>query len=247
MSHLSRPLILINGELNLAKVPSVTLATRYARVIQEAGGLPLVMPPLPDEMYLKGALTIADGVLLAGGDDFDTESLGLGPTHAQAKPVSAEKQAFDLALARSIYQLELPVLGICYGMQLLALSDGGELFQHLPEDRPGSQSHSGGVIHGIQTLPGSRLEAQLGSSKAQVTSRHHQALSKPGDNWAVSAVDEDGLIEAIERPELNFAAGVQWHPELNPKDKASRNLFAAFVEAAREYSEQDHDTLTALA
>lgn len=230
----SRPIILINGELNLAKVPSMTLATRYASVIEAAGGVPLALPPIAGAEHIAACLAMADGVLLAGGDDFDTEAMGQGPTHASANPVPAKKQSFDLELARQVMAADLPVLGICYGMQLLALADGGALLQHLPEDRPEAQAHSGGVIHGVQTLPGCKLEAILGTSNTEVVSRHHQALSLPGDSWAVSAVDEDGLIEAIERPEAHFAAGVQWHPELTPDDRASQKLFSAFIQAARE-------------
>ena len=234
----TRPIILINGELDLANVPSLTLATRYASVIEAAGGLPLALPPIAGEGYLDACLALADGVLLAGGDDFDTDAMGLGPTHASAKPVTLEKQNFDLELARKVMAADVPVLGICYGMQLLALADGGALLQHLPEDRPEAQVHSGGVTHSVQTLPGCKLEAHMGAASCQVTSRHHQALSLPGDSWAVAAVDEDGLIEAIERPEGHYAVGVQWHPELTPEDAASQNLFASFLHAARERRER---------
>ena len=227
------PLILIDGELEVGEKTSVTLVTRYAEAVRRAGGLPLVLPPLAGPEFLDTLLDRADGVLFSGGDDFDTERLGLGPTHPAAKPVPAEKQDFDAALAERVLERGLPVLGICYGMQLLALVEGGTLLQHLPEDRPGIREHRGGVVHGVQVTPGTKLAATLGVHGADVVSRHHQAVASVGPAWTVSARDDADLIEAIERPDLPFALGVQWHPELSPEGSVQDRLFEALVEAAR--------------
>ena len=229
-----RPLIAIDGELATEKAPTVTLPLRYAAAIQRAGGLPLVLPPLPERAFLSELLDGIDGLLLSGGDDFHAEPLGLGATHPSAKPVPLEKQEFDLALARGALERDLPVLGICYGMQALALAEGARLHQHLPDDVPGIREHRGGVRHAVAVRSGAKLHDLLGVSTADVISRHHQALAAVGPNWTVSAEDDEGTIEAVERTDRFFALGVQWHPELDAEDAVQERLFRGLVDAARE-------------
>lgn len=232
------PLIAIDGELVVEKTPALQLPLRYAEAVRRAGGFPLVLPPLASEAFLDQLLERIDGVLLSGGDDFETESLGLGSTHPAAKPVPGEKQAFDLRLAREVLERRIPVLGVCYGMQALALASGAALHQHLPDDLPGSRDHRGGIVHGVRLTPGSKLAELFGVAEVDVISRHHQALASGGDGWAITAVDDQGLIEGIERREHPFALGVQWHPELaldGDDEDRQLALFRGLVEAAREH------------
>lgn len=228
-----RPLIAVNGLLEPGERPALKLANRYAEAVLAAGGLPLAIPPVGGEEAIEALLERADGLVLTGGDDFGMERLGKGATHPAACPTPDGKQDFDVALARAALARDLPVLGICYGMQLLALVEGGDLFQHLPEDRPGARDHTGGVLHGVRAEPGSKLAAALGLEDHQVVSRHHQAVSAVAGGWRVSARDDQGLIEAIEHDARTFALGVQWHPELGPADGGDARLFGALVEAAR--------------
>ncbi len=225
-------LIAINGELAAQEQPRLTLSLRYAEAVRRAGGTPIVLAPGAGGEELGQVLERCDGLLLSGGDDFDTERLGLGPLHPEACPVPAAKQDFDFALVRRALELGLPTLGVCYGMQLLGLAGGGRLYQHLPADLPGGREHRGGVQHLARVAEGTRLRAILGVAELSVISRHHQALSDVGPGWLVSARDEDGTIEAVERPDHPFALGVQWHPELAAEGGVEDRLFAALVSAA---------------
>ena len=232
MTRPLRPLIAVNGLLETGAGPALKLANRYSEAILAAGGVPVAIPPVGGPADLRRLLERVDGLLLTGGDDFSMERLGLGATHPAAQPVPGEKQDFDVELARAALELQLPVLGICYGMQLLALVEGGRLFQHLPEERPGSRVHSGGVRHSVAIAPGTKLASALDLLDHEVVSRHHQAVSAVAAPWRVSARDDEDLIEAIERSGHPFALGVQWHPELAPEGGADGRLFRALVNAA---------------
>jgi putative glutamine amidotransferase len=224
-----RPWIGIVGELVAAERREVRLSLRYVQAVERAGGHAFVVAygAAPAEELLERA----DGLVFAGGDDFDTERLGLGPTHPAATPVPAEKQDFDVALARAALAAGVPALGICYGMQLLALTGGGRLLQHLPDDRPGARAHAGGVRHGVRLETGTKLRALLGVAELEVISRHHQAIAGVGPDWLVAARDDEDLIEAVEHSDAAFALGVQWHPELAP-DAFQERLFGGLVAAA---------------
>ena len=212
--------------------PLLSLRTRYPDAVLRAGGVPVVIPPVGGPGDLARLVERVDGLLLTGGDDFDTERLGLGPTHPAAVRTPTGKQDFDLELARAALDAGLPVLGICYGMQLLVLAEGGALYQHLPEDRPGCQEHAGGAVHPVHLEPDTKLARLLGVESLPVVSRHHQALSNTGPLWSVSARDGEGLIEAVERPDHPFAIGVQWHPELSEEGSLHDRLFRGLVGAA---------------
>jgi len=227
-----RPRIGINGSLETQREPKLSLATRYANAILKAGGVPLALVPVGGPHDIERMLEHVDGLLLSGGDDFDTARLGLGPTHREAVPVPSAKQDWDFALARLAIQRGLPVLGICYGMQLLGLAEGGRILQHLPDDRPGCQEHRGKVVHELVIEPGSRLAKLVEERTLEGVSSHHQALASVGPHWKVSARDREGLIEGIERESHPFALGVQWHPELSPEGSAHDKLFRGLVNAA---------------
>ena len=242
-----RPLIAVNGLYVEAEVPYLKLADRYARCLLKSGGLPLVLPPLCGPLDIEDYLGRIDGLLLTGGDDFETERLGLGPTHEAATPTCAVKQDQDLMLARAAIERGIPVMGVCYGMQLLGLNAGAGLLQHLPEDRPGGQEHSGNVVHGVQVEPDSKLARWVGVEELDVVSQHHQALTDVPSPWKVVAKDSEGLIEAIEHESHPFALGVQWHPEKSPEGSLNARLFDALVNAAgltaaRKHGAASHET-----
>ncbi len=235
MPEIPRPLIPIVGELLPDNPPRTRLSERYAQPVERAGGRPVVLPYRPGTGFVDDALALADGLLFSGGDDFATEELGLGPTHPQASPVPAAKQRLDLELARAVLERGIPVLGVCYGMQLLALESGGQLHYDIPTDHQRPGEHRLAETDGRHPLDwnlNSQLAGLLGESAGPVNSLHHQAVADPGRGGVVCASADDGIIEAIEFPDRGFCVGVQWHPE--KLSGAHRDqLFQAFVHASR--------------
>ncbi len=227
-----RPLIAINGLLATGEKPRLELATRYADAVLKAGGIPVAIPPCGGPGDVERLVERVDGVVLSGGDDFDTARLGLGPVHASATLTPAAKQDFDFLLARAVVRGGVPVLGICYGMQLLGLAEGGRILQHIPEEWSGRQEHRGGVVHAVSVLEGSKLARILREVRVDVVSRHHQALASVAVPWRITARDDEGLVEAIERDGHPYAIGVQWHPELAAEGSVQDRLFQGLVGAA---------------
>ncbi len=204
----------------------------YLRAVVEAGAEAVLLPAGPRDASLVETL---DGVIFPGGDDFPPDRPYEGATFRLAP---TEQRAADAALVESARLHSVPVLGICYGMQLLAVEAGGVLYAHLPADLPGAGPHQlvPPETHAVELLAGSRTESWLGASGSiQVGSRHHQAVSDPGPGFIVSARSSDGVIEGIESERgLGWTAvGVQWHPEESAKELRLR-FFSSFVAACRD-------------
>jgi putative glutamine amidotransferase len=202
----------------------------YARALEDAGATPLYLPLQRDAAALAARI---DALLVPGGDDLLPPRPY--PPDVRFDPVPEAQLAFDRALLDAALARDLPLLGICYGMQLLALALGGALHYDLATDVPGCEAHrlpERDGRHALDVVPGTRLAALAGGATASVGSRHHQAVSDPGPRLRVSARTRDGVIEAVERDAEPFCLGVQWHPETDG-GALSAALFAAFVAAAR--------------
>ena len=212
----------------------VTLAPRgYVSAVQRAGGIAIVLPP--DEAAVADPdllLDRVDALMLAGGADIDPSSYG-AEAHPETRGTWPDRDAFELALARRALERDIPVLGICRGMQLLNVALGGTLVQHLPETL-GVETHRtvAGTFskHHVRLDPGSLACGAAGVEAFVVWSHHHQGVDRLGEGLKVTGWSaEDDLPEAIELPEKRFALGVVWHPEEDVDSK----LIGALVEAAR--------------
>ncbi len=205
------------------------LDVRYAECLAEAGALPFY---LPAPAAPAAAIEALDGLLLPGGDDFPSPTPL--PPEARLDPAAPEQIRYDTALLSAALERGIPVLGVCYGMQLLALHYGGTLIHDLATQAPSAREHRlpESETHPIRVAAGSRLADVLGPEPRPVNSLHHQAVADAGRLSAV-AWAEDDCIEAVEDPDRDgFVVGVQWHPEkLRPEER--RPLFEAFVAATR--------------
>ncbi|MEX2672818.1 MAG: gamma-glutamyl-gamma-aminobutyrate hydrolase family protein [Phycisphaeraceae bacterium] len=209
------------------------LTAHYGRCVEAAGGVPVV---LPYQLGSIGAyLELCDAFILAGGDDPDTQPFGEA-LHPSAKPVVPERQAFELGLLRALDATAHPVLGICLGMQWMALHHGGKLHQHLP-DLPESsaevQRRHADAEHAIVREEGAGqryLPLSCG-----VFSHHHQAVADAGRLRVIacSDVETGSFIEAIDLPGERFYLGVQWHPERTADRQGGAAVFEKFIEACR--------------
>ncbi|MDZ4266213.1 MAG: gamma-glutamyl-gamma-aminobutyrate hydrolase family protein [Mycobacterium sp.] len=230
-----RPLVAVAGR-RAAQVPilrfSATLAAEaICEAVWAAGGEPVIVHgPAADPLAeLSARLTSFDAVLLPGGADMEPSRYG-----AEAVPETTDTVAFqdefELGITRAVVELDLPLLAICRGMQVLNVALGGSLLQHVPETN--TLHHN--AVHRVDVKEGSRLHAIVGAANIDVSSYHHQAIDRLAADLVVTAVAADGLVEAVEHRRADVVA-VQWHPEdRHATSDTDAALFADLVDRARK-------------
>jgi putative glutamine amidotransferase len=206
--------------------PADVLHAVYSRSIEAAGGVAVLLPP-GDPAAAESVVRRLDGLVLAGGADVDPARYAAEP-HDRTVGLREDRDAWELALLDCARSLDLPVLGICRGMQVMAVHAGGSLDQHTP-DLVGHEEHSpGGDVFGdigVEVVAGTRLAAAVGA-KGDVRCHHHQSVREhPG--FVAAAHAADGTLEAMEDPTRPFWLAVQWHPETQEDAGLFRGLVAA--------------------
>lgn len=213
--------------------PQYELKQAYADAVLAAGGLPVVLPYSEGEP--QEALDLCDGLVITGGAfDIPAELYG-AQAGARMGPLKPGRTAFEQRILRAALAADVPVLGVCGGMQLLAVELGGTLFQDIAHEVAGALDHEQRNDprepgHAARIVPGSELASIVGKAEIEVNSTHHQAVKDPG-RARVCAMAPDQIVEAIELPD-QFALGVQWHPELLAGSE-HQALYRALVERAR--------------
>ncbi|WP_210502302.1 gamma-glutamyl-gamma-aminobutyrate hydrolase family protein [Nocardioides xinjiangensis] len=208
------------------------LPTEYAVAVELAGGVPVLLPPVALPEAAGRVVSRLDALVVSGGADVDPARYGAEP-HPRTAAWQPDRDDWELALLGAAAEAGLPVLGICRGMQLMAVHAGGTLHQHVP-DLVGHDTHSpGGDAYGdvaVTTEPGSRLAGLVGR-ELEVGCHHHQSVaSHPG--FTAVARSADGTLEAMEATGERFCLAVQWHPET----RVEVGLMAGLVAAAREHA-----------
>jgi len=214
------------------------LAFSYVEAVQRAGGIVLMLPPDEEVAADPGELLdLLDGLILAGGADIDAASYGEA-AHAKTVETVPERDRFEIALARGAIERDMPVLGICRGMQLINVAFGGTLMQHLP-DVLGHEEHRrvlgsfDGADHDVVLTEGSLAAAAAGELKHSTKSHHHQGVERIGEGLVVTGRScLDDYPEALEMPDRTFVLGVQWHPEADPASPLVGALVTAAARAA---------------
>jgi len=213
---------------------------RYAEAVKDAGGHPVLLPIAHRKMALKRYLEGIDGLVIVGGDDVDPKLYGEEPIKS-TRMIFSKRTAFESWLYQTGKARKLPILGICYGMQLINVLEGGTLYQQIRSRKNAPRvDHSGKrrSRHPVRLTPDTRLAEVLGDRQTIVAGQHHQAVRDLAPGFIPAAVADDGLIEAIENSELPHVLAVQWHPERLRYSAATKRLFKAFVTLCRDYQGQ---------
>jgi putative glutamine amidotransferase len=219
--------------------PTYFLRARYIRAIEELGGIPLVLPLLEDRATRQRLLQQIDGLLLTGsGPDLPPSLYGERQGYP-FKTVSERRASFELDIIHLARRADVPLLGICGGMQTMNVACGGSLFQDISSQLSRSLQHrqrtpATNLSHAVTITPGSLLRRIIRTVSIRVNSSHHQSVKTVAPSLIASALASDGIVEAIESPTHRFFLGIQWHPEfLFDRHPPHRRLFEAFLRAAR--------------
>ncbi|RKT08642.1 putative glutamine amidotransferase [Streptomyces sp. 3211.6] len=230
MSH--PPLIGLTTYLTTAQwgewdLPAAVLPSAYADCVRAAGGRAVLLPPDAPEAAAD-VVERLDAIVLTGGEDLDPALYGAVP-HPRTGPPVRERDGWERAVLAAGLTRDIPVLGVCRGMQLMNVHAGGTLVQHLPDSvgHHGHNPHRGHFCpHAVTTVPGTRIGSLLPGTR-QVATHHHQAVDRLGTGLVVAARAADGTVEAVESSRHRFAVGVQWHPETGGDAPVVRALVAA--------------------
>lgn len=242
---MNKPLIGINCDLDMAgegrvyRSPYLFIYTSYFDAVIRAGGIPILLPFFDNPDDIDDVIERLDGLLLTGcWNDLSPESYGQ-KNHPSTNPAADGRLQFDISLTTTALKRQVPILGICSGMQLLNIAAGGDLIQHIADKYDTSIEHlrmdiAEEFVHDVQINKDSLLYKIVEVDNLKVNSTHHQALGRIADGFKVIAKAPDGVIEAVESDKGNFFLAVQWHPERLCNHKSHAKLFEALIEHAQK-------------
>ena len=217
----------------------VRLNSTYVAALENAGLVPLIVPPLTRVENAAELMSVAAGLVLSGGGDLDPALYG-ERLHPKANPPEADRDATELALIAAARELKTPVLAICRGIQAVNVALGGSLVQDIPSELPSAIVHDtegprAARTHEVALEPGSRLARAVGATHIAVNSLHHQSVDRLAPGLRATAHSPDGVVEGLEAGEDWWLVGVQWHPEemSGTEEPWDRRLFEAFARAVR--------------
>ena len=221
---------------------SVVMNQRYYEAVATAGGAPVLIPLLEHEDALRATYEACAGILIPGGVDMDPATYGEAP-HEKLGRIDHERDRVELQLTRWCIEDKKPLLGLCRGLQVINVAQGGTLFQDLDAQLEGAIRHDyfptygferDHLSHNVAVEPSSRLHSLVSLDQLPVNSMHHQGVKQLGKGLVACARASDGLVEAIESTNGHWMVGVQWHPEVfENTDPHTQSLFRGFVDAAR--------------
>jgi putative glutamine amidotransferase len=231
-----KPLIGMNAEYRTGKkdAPSFSyVASGYYDSVSAVGGVPVVIPPLTEAEDLNRILDLLDGVVLVGGADLDPRNDGY-MLHPSTRLMDSRREESDRLLMKLIAKRKIPVFGIGSGMQLINVSQGGNLYLHIPEDLPKAIPHSDSLDtahrHGLEVVPGTLMERVFGDGEIRVNSMHHMAVDELATPFKVSARSPDGVIEAFEsKTDQWWVLATQFHPEAISASALDVRIFEEWV------------------
>lgn len=215
------------------------ISTDYAIAVIAAGGIPVLIPNIPDASKITEVLDHIDGLLISGGADVDPSVYGEYPK-SYCGPSVQQRDRIEVKLIKEAYKRKMPIFGVCRGLQIMNATFGGSLFQDIPSDT-GFNTHSINIyernvpVHPVTIDPKSQLAKILGKDKTETNSYHHQSVNRVAKNGTVVATAPDGIVEGMEfQGGHPFTLAVQWHPEMMYDAEDTRKLFTAFVKAAKK-------------
>ncbi len=216
------------------------LPENYSIAIAGEQGVPVILAKVEDEALIKKQIDNIDGLLLSGGDDIEPSFFGESP-HQKMGAIEPGRDLYEMKLIEYALEAGKPILGICRGAQILNVQQGGTMYQDIYSQHGDStikhnqEAAKDYLSHKVTVTEGTKLHEILGETEVRTNSFHHQANKYPAESLQVSAMTEDGIIEAVESTKHDFVIGVQWHPEgTYLADEASKKIFRAFIKSAAE-------------
>ena len=230
----ARPLIGITTDL---EDKSNLIESAYSKAVEFYGGAPVLIPTVADASgsdFLLSIVSAIDGLLIPGSRDMDPKLYGESP-HPAIKPMSPERTETEFSVLRLALERDMPVLGICGGMQFINVFYGGSIYQDIKAFLPDALCYERGEVHGVTVLPDTVFGGFAEEREYDIKSYHHQAINKVGEGLRVSALAPDGVIEGFESKD-GRVMGFQWHPELE-RTRLSELIFTRFLTEAAQVAD----------